>query len=93
MEDEGRFCVVKYDNLSLEADPDPDRPGRSRSYEDRDVSAPHPLDTKYPTLEDAKNVADSLNKTYGGEIIEITLANGMQYKGPRYTFVVGEVSR
>lgn len=87
---ETRYCVVKYDNLSLERDPE--RPGRSRSYSERDVAAPQAFDTTYDTVDECREQLEKLNNTSRGEDIDIVLANGSRYSGPRYTFVMGEVT-
>ena len=88
---ETRYCIVKYDNLSLEIDPE--RPGHSRSYGNPDVAAPQAFERTYDDRESCQADADKLKATGGGEEIEITLANGAQYKGPRYNYIVAEVTR
>lgn len=90
---ESGFCIVKYDNLSFERDPDPERPGRSRSYSNPGVAAPQPFEEVYQDRNVCQAEADRLSATAGGEEIDIVLANGKQYKGPRYTYVVAEVMR
>jgi hypothetical protein len=91
MAGERKYCVVKYDIMSLESDPE--RPGRSRSYENRDIAAPRPMDGEYDTVEEATAEVDKLMAGPRGDEIDITLANGQQYKGPRYMYTIGEVSR
>lgn len=86
-----RYCIVKYDNLSLEIDPE--RPGHSRSYANPDVVAPQAFDKVYPTSDECQVEVDKLMSTSRGEEIDITLANGSHYKGPRYTYIVAEVTR
>lgn len=85
------YCIVKYDNLSLEIDPD--RPGHSRSYNDPNVAAPSASERVYESEKECNEDAEKLNATGGGEEIDITLANGAHYKGPRYTYIVAEVTR
>lgn len=86
-----RYCIVKYDNLSLEIDPK--RPGHSRSYENADVVAPQAFEKTYDTRELCQADADRLMETSRGEDIDIVLANGSRYKGPRYNYIVAEVTR
>jgi len=92
MEQKTKYCVVKYDNLSLEADPE--RPGRSRSYSDGNVAAPQAFEKQYDDPEECKVEVARLNESAAkGEQVDITLANGSRYTGPRYTYVIGEVTR
>lgn len=88
---ESGYCIVKYDNLSLEIDPE--RPGHSRSYANPDVVAPQAFDKVYQTADECQVDVDKLMATGRGEEIDITLANGSHYKGPRYTYIVAEVTR
>ena len=86
---ESRFYVVKYDALSFEADPD--RPGRSRSYAYDEVSPPTPIGEGYPTREAAVKAAEGLMGTSRGGEVELDMANGEHYKGPRYYYTIGTV--
>lgn len=86
-----RYCIVKYDNLSLEIDPE--RPGHSRSYADAGVAAPQAFERLYDTADECQADVDKLMKTGRGEDIDITLANGERYRGPRYNYIVAEVTR
>ena len=86
-----RYCIVKYDNLSLEIDPE--RPGHSRSYGNLEVAAPQAFERTYDSAEECQKDADKLMATARGEEIDITLANGSHYKGPRYNYIVAEVTR
>lgn len=81
------YYAVKYDVRSLEADPE--RPGRSLSYSDRDVAAPVILDKRFDTPEEAGAYIDELMAGDRGEEVELTLANGGKYKGPRYIYTMG----
>lgn len=86
-----RYCIVKYDNLSLEMDPD--YPGHSRSYEDMDVSPPQAFERVYDSKEECDKDVEKLMSSSRGEDIDIVLANGQNYRGPRYTYIAAEVSR
>lgn len=81
------YYAVKYDVRSFEADPE--RPGRSLSYENSDIAAPEIIDKRFDTPESAQAYIDALMKGDRGEEVELTLANGGQYKGPRYFYTMG----
>lgn len=86
-----KYCIVKYDNLSLESDPE--RPGRSRSYADSTVEAPRAFERYYDTPEACQKDIDKLMEKSRGEDIDIILANGENYKGPRYNYIMCEVGK
>lgn len=81
------YYAVKYDVRSFEADPE--RPGRSLSYENRDIVAPAIIDKRFDTPEGAQAYIDTLMAGDRGEEVELTLANGGHYKGPRYFYTMG----
>lgn len=82
-----KFYAVKYDVRSLEADPE--RPGRSLSYGNPEVAPPSIIDKPFGTREEAAEFIDQLMAGNRGEEVELTLANGGKYKGPRYIFTMG----
>lgn len=87
-----KYCIVKFDNLSLKEDPG--RPGRSLPNEQTGASSPIPLEGRYDNPADCIADIDKLMRTAearGSENIDIMLANGSRYIGPRYTYAMGEV--
>ena len=86
-----KYNVIKYDNLSFESDPE--RPGHSRSYGNPDVNAPLASELYFNDIEEYRRIVDRLNgdSDKRGETIDIVLANGKRYTGPRFTYVLGEV--
>ena len=89
MADQVVYYAVKYDALSLEADPDKEnRPGRSRSYKDFSIEPPQPMEPGYTTQEEAEEYVKTLNEgAKKGEQVDIILANGEHYVGPRFIYV------
>jgi len=86
---ERKFYIVKYDLMSFEKDPDPTRPGCSRSYADGEVSAPQPIGEPYEDINQAKARIEALMGGPRGEEIDIELPNGGHYTGPRYYYTLG----
>lgn len=86
-----KYNVIKYDNLSFEGDPE--RPGHSRSYDNPDVNAPLASEKYFDDKAEVEGIVAALNADLSkrSETIDITLANGQHYVGPRFTYVVGEV--
>lgn len=82
-----RFYAVKYDALSFEADPE--RPGRSRSYAYDEVCPPTPVGEGYLDRDAAVKAVEGLMSTARGEEVEVDMANGEHYKGPRYYYIIG----
>lgn len=80
------FYVVRYDLNSMAEDPE--RPGHAVGYTDPSVNAPEPLDPPYGDAGEARAKIEEMKSTGGGETIEITLANGKPYKGPRYMYCI-----
>lgn len=75
------FWVVKYDVLSL---------GKEASYENLDVASPFFIRPSYGDYETAAKIAEGMNKSNGGETVELVLANDKKYKGQRYIFQIAE---
>ena len=84
-----KFYIVKYDLMSFESDPDPTRPGCSRSYADGNVAAPLPMGEPFDDVNVAKAKVSLLMEGSRGEEIEIDMPNGGHYKGPRYYYTIG----
>lgn len=83
-----KYFVVKVDILSLTADPD--NPGHSVAYTNRKVAAPELLEPSYDNMSEAVAAVEKLMESGRGEDIEITLANGQAYKGPRYFYYTAQ---
>lgn len=75
------YWVVKYDVTSFK---------QGANYEDLSVEAPLFIRPSYAEYETAKQIADGMCLSNGGEMVELVLSNGKQYKGPRYIYKVAE---
>ena len=79
-----KYFAVKVDIKSLASDPD--NPGHSLAYRDFDINPPELLEPGYDTMTEAVTAVTALMNNGRGEEVEVTLANGSQYKGPRYFY-------
>lgn len=77
------YWVVRYDVLSMAKD---------ASYRDLKVEAPALLHN-YNSIDDAGKEAMELNKSAGGDEVELDLKNEKHYKGKRYVYSIAEDSR
>lgn len=76
------FWVVRYDIKSLK---------KGATYTDMGVESPFFMRPNYNFYECAEAKMNDLNKSaQGTETIEIELANGKHYKGPRYVYRIAE---
>jgi hypothetical protein len=79
-----RHFAVRVDIMSLAANTE--RPGHSLDYHDFKVEAPLLLEPSYETHAEAAERVTELMRSSRGETIDVTLANGQRYNGPRYFY-------
>lgn len=83
------YFVVRYDVTGMAEDPE--NPGHAVPFMNgNDVVAPQPLEPSYDTIEAAIAASNELSGSNCDEEVELTLANGKPYKGPRYIYRIGQ---